>query len=159
MEFLDKYFATTIYPDFIKSNYQQIVADFVTPGGYDLGNIDGASAKVYVTKDKGQGSTKYLVENCYHRESYIGNATNICFEKNGQFFSVSERSFVSFDSITDELFGPVETFSGFTIDSEGQAYTLDEGSSQIAYEAGCNAIDMISSKTLVKTIEPVSVKQ
>ena len=158
MEFLDKYFATTIYPDCIRSNYQQIVADFVTPGRYDLGSIDGASTKVYVTKDKGQGSTKYLVENCYHRENYIGNATNICFEKDGNFFSVSERSFVSFDSMTDELFGPIKTFSGFTVDNNGNAFALDEGSSQIAYESCCNAIDMISSKTLVKTIEPVIVK-
>ena len=158
MEFLDKYFATTIYPNFIQGNYDKIVADFVTPGGYDLGTIDGASAKVYVTKDKGQGSTKYLVENAYERENFIGNATNICFEKNGQFFSVSERSFVSFDSMTDELFGPVKTFTGFTINSNGQAYVLDEGTSQIAYEGCCNAIDMISSKTLVKTIEPVVVK-
>ncbi len=158
MDFLNKYFATTIYPNFIQGNYKEIVADFVIPGKYDLGEIDRASTKVYVTKDKGQGSTKYLVENAYERENFIGNATNISFEKNGQFFSVSERSFVSFDSMTDELFGPIKTFSGFTIDSEGQAYALDEGTSQIAYEGCCNAIDMISSKTLVKVIDPVSVK-
>jgi hypothetical protein len=158
MDFLNKYFATTIYPNFIQGNYKEIVADFVIPGGYDLGEIDRASTKVYVTKDKGQGSTKYLVENAYERENFIGNATNISFEKNGQFFSVSERSFVSFDSMTDELFGPIKTFSGFTIDSEGQAYALDEGTSQIAYEGCCNAIDMISSKTLVKVIDPVPVK-
>lgn len=155
MEFLDKYFANTIYPDFIQSNYQKIVADFVIPGGYDLGKIDGASAKVYVTKDKGQGSVKYLVENYYQIENYIGNATNICFEKNGQFFSVAERIFTSFDRITGELFGPVETFSGFTIDGSGQAYALDKGTSQLTYEGGCNAIDMVSSEVLVKTMEHV----
>ena len=153
MEMLNKYFATEISPELIYGDYKNIVANFFAEGVYDIPDFDQAHAKVCVTRDKGQGSTKYLVENVYERENFIGNATNICFEKNGNFVSVAERSFVSFDSITGELFGPVKTFSGFAIDREGNSYVLDEGNSQIAYEGCCNAIDMISAKTLVRELE------
>ena len=156
MEMLNKYFTTTIRPELIYSDYKNIVANFFAEGVYSLPQKENQETKVCVTRDKGQGNTKFLVESCYERENYIGNATNICFEQGGKFFSVAQRTFATFDSCSGDLFGPLQTFSGFAVSEQGNAFSLDAGDSQIMYERCCNAIDMISAKTLVHTPEQLN---
>lgn len=152
MNVLDKYFGNQIYPQVLKSDYDNIVADFFERGFYPVYASGGEATNVYVAQNKDGELTKYLVESKFFSESYLANVRNICYEKDGEFVSVGQATFIKNDERTGEILGPIKTYTGFKVDTQGEESELSYNDCLLQYDSCCRAVEQIGFQTPVSEL-------
>lgn len=149
MNVLDKYFGNQVYPQVLKSDYDNIVADFFETGFYHVSASSGEATNVFVSQNQNGEKTKYLVESKFLSENYLANVKNICYEKDGEFVSVGQATFIKNDERTGELLGPIKTYTGFTINGQGEECELSYNDCLLQYDSCCRAVEQIGFQTSV----------
>ena len=147
MNVLDKYFGNQVYPQVLKGDYDNIVADFFETGMHHIDSNYGQATNVFVSQDKNGEQTKYLVESMFCSEKYLANVRNVCYKKGGEFFSVGRATFVKNDERTGELLGPISTYTGFTIDEQGKESELSYNDCLLHFDSCSRAIEQIGFQT------------
>ena len=152
MNVLDKYFGNQVYPQVLKSDYDNIVADFFETGMHHVSSNYGEATNVFVSQNQNGETTKYLVESKFFSENYLANVKNICYEKDGEFFSVGQATFIKNDDRTGELLGPIKTYTGFTVNEQGEESELSYNDCLLMYDSCSRAIESIGFQTPVSEI-------
>ena len=149
MNVLDKYFGNQVYPQVLKGDYDNIVANFFETGMHHVSACGGEATNVYVSQNLNGDPTRYLVESKFYAEKYLANVRNISVEKDGEFISVGQATFVKSDERTGDLLGPIKTYTGFKIDAQGEESELSYNDCLLQYDSCCRAIDQLAFKAPV----------
>ena len=92
------------------------------------------------------------VESKFFSENYLANVKNICYEKDGEFFSVGQATFIKNDERTGELLGPIKTYTGFTVNEQGEESELSYNDCLLMYDSCSKAVESIGFQTPVSEI-------